>query len=433
LTVNAITLHNTFNFINANTTVAGGSQVNAGAGGNITLAGPVTLGGASNTVGVSSGFDFTISGNISGTGQLTKTNTGALLLSGNNTFSGGVTVNATAGVNGNVGNLIVGSDTALGTGVLTLNGGTPPGRRPRLARRDQQRLPERRHNSTINAINPTTRFLFTGTIAAPQPDQGLHQPGHLRPHDERRPGDQLHERQRDHRRHLHLDAQWCRHQQHLLEPGARNARRQRPGRPAGPEQLHSRTGTPRRDRPRRCCISAASETGSTATITTVGGHGFQVGQSVAINGAGVSGYNGTFTVTAILSPTSFTYTNSNTGLGASSGGWVADSAATVSTLAIAFQNTSANANGAATPTVSINTANLTGTTAVVVIAPSIGTGTLAIGAPAFYTGTTTVNHGTLLLSGGGQLTQPGASINAVQTLTFGATNTGGLSSSTSTA
>src|SRR4029077_10684302 len=79
LTVNAITLHNTLNLINASTTVAGPSAATAGAGGNITLAGPLTLNGAANTLGVSAGFDFTISGPISGTGQLTKTNVGALL------------------------------------------------------------------------------------------------------------------------------------------------------------------------------------------------------------------------------------------------------------------------------------------------------------------------------------------------------------------
>ena len=52
-----------------------------------------------------------------------------MLLSGNNTFTGGVTVTAgTTGFLGNVGDLIVGSNTALGMGLLTLNGGRDSGR-----------------------------------------------------------------------------------------------------------------------------------------------------------------------------------------------------------------------------------------------------------------------------------------------------------------
>src|SRR5262249_42548100 len=162
---NAITLHSTINLINASTTVAGpAATATAGAGGNITLAGPMILNGAANTVAVTSGFDFTISGPISGPGQLTKTNTGALLLSGNNTFSGGVTVSAGSGLLGNVGNLIVGSDTALGTGVLTLNGGTLQD--DGLASRTVANNVVLASGTTsfINAINPSTRFLFTGYL-----------------------------------------------------------------------------------------------------------------------------------------------------------------------------------------------------------------------------------------------------------------------------
>ena len=166
LTVNAITLHNTINLINANTIIASGSALNAGAGGNITFAGPVTLTGT-NILAVTANFNFTISGNISGTGNLTKTNVGALLLSGNNTFTGGVTVNAGAGVLSNVGDLIVGSNTALGTGVLTLSGGAlqDDGLAPRTLANNV--FLTSNTNSFINAINPSTPFTFTGNITGP--------------------------------------------------------------------------------------------------------------------------------------------------------------------------------------------------------------------------------------------------------------------------
>gem|GEM_PF-740140 len=72
-------------------------------------------------------------------------------------------------------------------------------------------------------------------------------------------------------------------------------------------------------------IAAATEAGSTVTITTVGSHGFAVGDTVVISGVGVGGYNGTFIIASIVAnpgnqPIQFTYTNPTTGLGASSGG-----------------------------------------------------------------------------------------------------------------
>jgi predicted outer membrane repeat protein len=55
-------------------------------------------------------------------------------------------------------------------------------------------------------------------------------------------------------------------------------------------------------------ISAATESGTTATLTTVGPHGFITGQTVAISGVPVTGYNGTFTVTGTPTANTFTYT-----------------------------------------------------------------------------------------------------------------------------
>lgn len=69
--------------------------------------GLITVGGSGNTV---------ISGILSGPGGLTKTGTGMLTLSGDNTHGGDTTLTA--------GTLTIGHDNALGTGSIQLNGGT---------------------------------------------------------------------------------------------------------------------------------------------------------------------------------------------------------------------------------------------------------------------------------------------------------------------
>jgi hypothetical protein len=69
----------------------------------------------------------------------------------------------------------------------------------------------------------------------------------------------------------------------------------------------------------------ATETDTTVTITTTNPINLDataVGKNVTIAGVPVAGYNGTFAVTAVLSPTSFTYTNPVSGLAASGGGTV---------------------------------------------------------------------------------------------------------------
>ncbi len=66
--------------------------------------------------------------------------------------------------------------------------------------------------------------------------------------------------------------------------------------------------------------NGATESGSTVTITTTTANSFQVGQIVSISNVGVAGYDGIFTITAILSPTSFTYTDTTASLAASGGG-----------------------------------------------------------------------------------------------------------------
>jgi len=70
-------------------------------------------------------------------------------------------------------------------------------------------------------------------------------------------------------------------------------------------------------------IASATESGTTATITTVGAHGYSAGEFVKISGVGVAGYNtGGQLVPILATPTAttFTYTASTSGLAASSGG-----------------------------------------------------------------------------------------------------------------
>ncbi len=82
-----------------------------------TLSGKIDL-GASRTFAIgdstNAATDLSVSANISGSGfTLTKTGTGTLALSGNNTYSGGTTVSA--------GVIAANSATALGTGVTTID------------------------------------------------------------------------------------------------------------------------------------------------------------------------------------------------------------------------------------------------------------------------------------------------------------------------
>jgi outer membrane autotransporter protein len=66
-------------------------------------------------ISVQPNLNTTLSLPISGAGSIDKTGDGALVLSGNNTYSGGTTLEA--------GSLNVGHDNALGAGGLTINGG----------------------------------------------------------------------------------------------------------------------------------------------------------------------------------------------------------------------------------------------------------------------------------------------------------------------
>lgn len=76
----------------------------------------VTIGNANSTILVDSGTTYAVSGVLSGTGILNKNGSGALSLSGTNVYSGGTILNA--------GKLNINSASAIGTGALTIAGGT---------------------------------------------------------------------------------------------------------------------------------------------------------------------------------------------------------------------------------------------------------------------------------------------------------------------
>jgi phage tail sheath protein FI len=79
------------------------------------------------------------------------------------------------------------------------------------------------------------------------------------------------------------------------------------------------TGTPS-DNSQTIAAAGATEAGNVVTITTGAAHGFVAGDVVVITGVGVTGYNGTFAVTAAPTATTFTYTNPTAGLANSGGG-----------------------------------------------------------------------------------------------------------------
>lgn len=74
--------------------------------------------------------------------------------------------------------------------------------------------------------------------------------------------------------------------------------------------------------PSASSLGGATESGNTVTIATGNPHTLQVGDTVTIAGVAVGGYNGTFTVTAVISSRAFQYTNPTAGLATSGGGTV---------------------------------------------------------------------------------------------------------------
>jgi fibronectin-binding autotransporter adhesin len=100
--------------IASNLALANNATVANGSSGDLTLGGNIGL--ASNRLTVTGPGDTLASGVVSGSGTLTKEGTGTLTLTGNNTFSGGSSIRG--------GTVEVGSNTALGSGAVTLAGAT---------------------------------------------------------------------------------------------------------------------------------------------------------------------------------------------------------------------------------------------------------------------------------------------------------------------
>jgi fibronectin-binding autotransporter adhesin len=93
-------------------TSVGAAQTWGGVG-NLTFGGPIGLN--SNVLTVNTPAVVTLNNSVSGGGSIVKNGVGALVLNGNSSFAGGVTLND--------GTLAIGLNAGLGAGVLTINGG----------------------------------------------------------------------------------------------------------------------------------------------------------------------------------------------------------------------------------------------------------------------------------------------------------------------
>ena len=116
-----IDLDETFSIVNGTgsrvlTLTSGDITRTAGSSGSQTLAMTELALGGNSLMDIGGTGSLTISSEISGAYSLTKSGAGELILSGANTFSGGVTVSA--------GTLTLSNASALGTGDVTLAGGT---------------------------------------------------------------------------------------------------------------------------------------------------------------------------------------------------------------------------------------------------------------------------------------------------------------------
>jgi subtilisin-like proprotein convertase family protein len=74
--------------------------------------------------------------------------------------------------------------------------------------------------------------------------------------------------------------------------------------------------------PAPIAMTSETENGTTVTVVTTVPHNMPVGSAITVAGSSVAGYNGTFIVTSVPSPTTFTYTAAAGGLAAGAGGTV---------------------------------------------------------------------------------------------------------------
>jgi type IV pilus assembly protein PilY1 len=110
--------------------------------------------------------------------------------------------------------------------------------------------------------------------------------------------------------------------------------------------------------------------------TTTSAHGYYVGESITISGAGVTVYNGTYTIVTVPSVTTFTVTNSGLGNPAGTNGTVAPNTSTAKTLStVTRTGTGVNATATATGAPASWFGNAVGATTVVNIAKLSGSAT----------------------------------------------------------
>jgi hypothetical protein len=116
-----------------------------------------------------------------------------------------------------------------------------------------------------------------------------------------------------------------------------------------------------------------TESGSTVTVWTTVAHDLAVNEPVTISGAGVAGYNGTFTITSLpggSNGTTFTYTDGTPGL-ANSGGGTAALARGIP-ISLSGANTSGVTSGTFTLTYSSSDLTISGAIVDPVLAASYG-------------------------------------------------------------
>ncbi|WP_353216673.1 autotransporter-associated beta strand repeat-containing protein, partial [Sandarakinorhabdus sp.] len=138
-------------------TVTGASTLSSAAiAGSVTLNNAIVL-DANLAVTPNPIAPLVLAGNISGAGVLNKSTSTVLALTGNNSYAGGTTV---AG-----GRLLIGSDTALGLGAVTFNGGTLALNDVAVGRSITNNFVAGATALTIEAGDAGTVFEFSGNIA----------------------------------------------------------------------------------------------------------------------------------------------------------------------------------------------------------------------------------------------------------------------------
>ena len=154
--------------------------------------------------------------------------------------------------------------------------------------------------------------------------------------------------------------------------------------------------------------SGATESGNTVTITTTAANTGKlvVGDNVSVVGVGVAGYNGTYQVATIPSTTTFTYTDSTSGLAASGAGTVGDTSITGASEV----GTTVTLNLTTAPTVTLTPG--TSTVTVAGVTPTTYNGTYTVTAVPTSTSLQFTDSAGIAAGGAGSVSQPGTSCTA---------------------